>query len=373
MGKVVIDGALRGGGGLDSGLVFSSGVLASINVGSLDGGAARGSGSIAAAGNIGIIEINGDMTGGSADESGKISAGGDVKKLTITGSLIGGSGNYDTTRKDTGELGQIFVVGTIGKLNVTNIVGQSGAFSAQIRGGAIEQTMIDGSVLGGAGDGSGAIIAEQTDLGVVVIVGNLKSGDGLLSGHIGAARKIGTLTLDRAEGTDVNRALITAGGMPEPKNAAQAVAIKNLTINDSTTLASILAGYDVDRNAVNADAQIDTVVVGVGAKPGNWTATDVVAGATAGLDGLFGTADDTGILQGGVPTKILSEIARVTVKGQIAASPSQQIPTHYGIVAEHVVAVRLAGTDIALQAGANNDHVEIGASKDTAVQEIRLT
>jgi hypothetical protein len=88
---------------------------------------------------------------------------------------------------------------------------------------------------------------------------------------------------------------------------------------------------------------------------------------------LFGTADDTGILQGGVPTKILSEIARVTIKGQIAASPSQQIPTHYGIVAEHVVAVRLAGTDIALQAGANNDHVEIGASKDTAVQEIRLT
>jgi hypothetical protein len=38
--------------------------------------------------------------------------------------------------------------------------------------------------------------------------------------------KIGNLTLDRAEGTDVNRALITAGGMLEQRTAAQEVAIK---------------------------------------------------------------------------------------------------------------------------------------------------
>jgi hypothetical protein len=115
------------------------------------------------------------------------------------------------------------------------------------------------------------------------------------------------------------------------------------------------------------------VVVGVGAKPGDWSATDVVAGVTAGSDGFFGTADDAGIVQVGVPTKIHSEIAHVTIKGQIVPSANQQIPTHYGIVAEQVVTVRLAGSEIALQTGANNDHVEIGGAKDTAVQEVGLT
>lgn len=374
----IVSGA---GGGENSAQIFAAGRLRSAIIGALAGGEQLGAGSIVGGFGIGELTVLGNVTGGSGDESGKISTGGDIDSLTLgsaaqPASLIGGSGNYNTSAQGFFELGQVFAAGEIARLRIFGgVTGGDGALSAQVRADAIRSAFIGGNVMGGAGDGSGAIIADGTDISSIEIGGDLVSGPGARSGHIGAARNLGTVTVDALVGTPIQPALITAGGMLLPDNHSQAVALKKLTVRDSTAFADILAGYGIDRNPINPDAQIGTVIVGVGAGAGSWTATNLVAGATsgdpaAGGDGQFGTGDDVRIFAAEESVNVIARIASVVIKGGVQISGAQG--AHFGIVAEQVNSLKIGGVTIPLDPHAA-DNIDLPINSplaDTSLREI---
>jgi hypothetical protein len=369
IGKVVVDGSILGGLGMNSGLVFSSGAITSIQINALTGGYGVGSGAVASSGKITAMSVTGNVTGGSALDAGKISSGSDIKRLDIGGALDGGDADFGSPRGGAGDLGQVFAGRKIGTFTAANLIGGIGAFSAQVRGASIDSVTITGTLQGGSGAGSGAIIAFDGDLGSVEIGGDFASGTGILSGHIGADRKINSIQFARALGTEFNPTMITAGGIAGAKNNGDALAIKSVTATDSTTFLNVLAGYDTDGSPVNPDVQIGTITVGTEGGSGNWTATNVVAGAQTGDDSRFGTPDDS-MISSSDATSLLSQIARVIINGTINLPPSGQIVGHFGIVAEQVVAVSVGGTAVALQKGPQNDFLDIGTTNDTTLFEV---
>jgi hypothetical protein len=370
VGKIVVDGSVLGGAGLNSGLIFSSGSINSIELNALTGGAGVGSGAVASSGKITRMSVAGNVTGGTALDAGKISSGSDIKRLEIGGVLDGGGAAFGSLRGGAGDIGQVFAGGKLGTFTAANVVGGAGVFSAQIRAASIDSITITGGLQGGGGQGSGAIIAFDGDIGSVEITGQIQSGSGLLSGHIGADRNINSVEFGAAVGNQFNPVLITAGGVLGAKNDSTALAIKSITAADSTSFLNVLAGYDIDANPVNPDVLIGTVTVGTGTGTGNWTATNVIAGAQTGDDNQFGTADDT-MISATDSTSLLSQIARVIINGTITLPPSGQFSGSFGIVAEHVVAVSVGGTAVSLQKGPQNDFLQIGTTKDTSVFEVQ--
>ena len=102
---------------------------------------------------------------------------------------------------------------------------------------------------------------------------------------------------------------IFAAGVLNPAKAANATAIKSLTVTGSVKASHILAGYDATGAAVNADVQIGAVKV-----TGQWIASDLVAGVRAGDDGIFATGDaNETLIPGG--NAIVAKIASITIKG----------------------------------------------------------
>jgi hypothetical protein len=90
------------------------------------------------------------------------------------------------------------------------------------------------------------------------------------------------------------------------------------------------------------------VVVG-----GTWSASSLVAGVIAGADGKFGTADDAMLSATGASNRadIFSKISSVIVKGIGSGS---SVGTHFGMVAEQIVAAKFNGISVALTAGTDN-------------------
>ena len=104
----------------------------------------------------------------------------------------------------------------------------------------------------------------------------------------------------------------------------------------------------------NADAQIGPVIVG-----GDWIASSMAAGATAGADGFFGNNDDTKMSGVGVkdmPT-VSSKITSIVIGGQVLGSAAGG--DHYGFVAENIGSFKLKGgtTTYTLTAGNSNDNI----------------
>src|SRR5262249_50422626 len=118
----------------------------------------------------------------------------------------------------------------------------------------------------------------------------------------------------------------------------------------------------------NADAQIGSVFVG-----GNWTASSIAAGVDP-TNGSFGDADDaklsdnTGLFPPRDRAGVSSRIGRVTIVGQVTGTGGG--PAHYGIVAENVGAVPVAGARLTLAAGNGNDDLAVGTTGDFRVHEI---
>jgi hypothetical protein len=158
---------------------------------------------------------------------------------------------------------------------------------------------------------------------------------------LNANGRLGSLRI----GGNVDGAKITALGVLNPRNAASAIAIAQITIGGNITDSQILAGYDSAGAGRNADAAIGKVIVG-----GAWTASDLVAGATAGADGLFGTEDDALISGGG---EVVAKIASVQIKGIVTGTATSG--DHFGFVAQEVGAFQAAGAKVSLNSGPGND------------------
>jgi hypothetical protein len=136
--------------------------------------------------------------------------------------------------------------------------------------------------------------------------------------------------------------------------------------------AEILAGYGVSATAAaprgaasNPDAQIGSVTIG-----GNIHATNIVAGAAPGPDGRFGTADDVRIatIAGGNDPKLVSRIASVIIKGTV--EPTAE---NYGIIAQHIVSVKVGATSANLLNGAGNDTATSATDPDPGSEVVPAT
>jgi hypothetical protein len=400
-GIVKVTGDLRGGDGESSGIISDGAKMAGATIGgSVLGGKGPSSGQVFSMLDMGTISIVGDVRGGVGESSGGISSAGKLAGVTIGGSLVGGgklSGNINAPN-----IGNIKIAGSIR--------GGDGSNSGRIfTPGTLASVTIGGSVIGALKDGTGEI-QSNGDMGAVKIGADLVGGNAPTNGsvegngfvqgkriasvYIGgsvragtndnadpvtyflkrngtirAANDIGAITIkgnligSRSEVTGfVNPVLITARG--QAVQTMTDVAVASLTVFGRVERTSILAGYDVDLNPVNGDAQIGAVVVN-----GDWIASNLVAGVEPGGDEVYGTADDT--LIPGSSAGIVSKIASIKILGQVQGTlDSIDNADHYGFVAEQIGTFNVAGATIPLKAGPRNDDILLGVTNDTELREM---
>ncbi len=344
MGAVSIKGSILGGTNDSSGIVKSGGLLTSVTLGgSLRGGFAARSGAIEATGRINEIKIAGNISGGAAlaNLTGRITADQTLGTLTVGGSILGGTANDSGLIEVNGELTTVTITGNIVGGDTSSTLVNSGAIVA----GRIATLTVNGSVISG----------HRTGLGFSVLCGGVAA-----ENDIGTAMIRGSLI-----GNPSNPVQLFARGQIAP-TATVDLAIRKLNVGRRVEYGQILAGVNVDSSYKNADAQIGSVSVG-----GDWIASNLVAGATAGIDGLYGNDDDVKMSGGGVkdvPTAF-SKIASLTIGGQAYGTVGGT--DHYGIVAENVGSLKVKGgaTTFSIVTGNGNDDFLVGLLGDFKVNE----
>jgi hypothetical protein len=398
IGNVTVGGDLHGDNSSHTGDIDSGGTLGRVTIkGSLIGGSGSDSGEILSVNDMGAVIVGGDFIGSSGDDSGAINAGGTLAGVTVGGSLIGGSGS------DTGE---ILAGGDTGTITINGFVqGAGGSNSGDVSiAGKLTGIKVAGSVIGGGGGASGTIFSTG-DMGAVTIggdvVGSSISGTALSinqtgyvqgqriasitiggslvagsnnstngaklthDGSIQAVNDIGLVTIKGdVAGDATNPAVISGRGQAGlSMTATTDLAIGAVTIAGRVEWANILAGYDVSGAAVNGQASIGAVKVGL-----DWIASNLVAGVQAGSAAGFGTGADTEIGPEASPDRT-AKIASITIGG--AAMGTIGGAEHFGFVAEQIGSFSDGGTTFTLHAGANNDGpLSVGATGDLDLFEV---
>ena len=303
---------------------------------------------------LGKVSVAGDLAQIDAGDGDPVKPG----LLSLTVQSIGALGL--TTQGAGGSL-ESDVAGAINKLIVNGDLHGATIFASGIGAGKINSIVVGGSVLGGAlhatetigktkilGNlNNGAIIAsDNASIGAVNIGGSLsdraeiRAGQGAIekiaiAGSVGegvriiAGTTLGPVTVKGAiAGTMTNPVLISAFGKADAPAAGPDLAIKSLNVRGPVERLRLLAGYDVDGNALNADAAIGPISVG-----GDWSASTVLAGATNGFDKIEGpTVRDN--------QNIFSSIASIVIKGQTFGTTADG--DDFAIVAEEIKKATIA-------------------------------
>jgi hypothetical protein len=337
-------------------------------------------GAIDAAGvNLGKVRIAGDL--------GRINAGtGDTKTAAIASLTVNSLGALGVIGQGPGGSLQSNIVGRFGSLTVK---GDIAGATINVTNGGIGGIVVLGDLIGGSGDFSGAIVASEK-VGNVLIKGTMFGGTGDYSGSIVSSNSasIGNVTVGSilggasafngifcdstlgkvkvsgsVSGSETYAATISAKGAMNPDKAAQAMAIRSLTVGGSVRFANVLAGYSTGGTASNADVQIGPVAVG-----GNWIASNIAAGITGVTAGGSAAPNPSPILGGS--EEVISKIASIAIKG--AAFGTVPTGDHFGFVAEEIGRLRIGATTFPLERGAHNDTAgfPIGSSHDLIVREI---
>jgi hypothetical protein len=165
-------------------------------------------------------------------------------------------------------------------------------------------------------------------------------------------------------GRRLDGSTVSARGTDAPANDVAAQTIGAITVGGRVSHSSILAGYDTEGSAVNANVHIGKVKVGT-----HWIASNLVAGVTAGNDDKWGTADDE-VISGG--NSIVSSIASLVITGHARGTVGGM--DRFGIVAQKVTALSVSGTAIPLTAGASNNLTgfALGSTFDFRVREVAV-
>jgi len=380
VGPVTIGGNMVGSGGYYSGSIFAAGGLGNVKVGgSLKGGAGAVSGAIVSNGNMDQVTIGQGVQGGAGWYSGSILAYGSMaasagETVTVTGSLVGGAGNYSGEIVANGNLGPVIITG--------NLQGSGGQYSGEVGSlkNSVASVTVGGSVIGGSVSGtqslanSGYIFGEQitsvTITGSVIAGTNAGKGKLTNSGAIRATYDIGAITVGNLVGNSTNPVVISARGQNPSTFAATPatdVAIASITVGSdvnnkvvpgNVSFTNILAGYNPAGTVVNAAAQIGAVTV-----YGNWTASNLVAGAAPGPDGQFGTSDDTVPTTSTDAASVLSQIGPIIITGTVSGN-SRNLKAHYGFVAQEVTSLKVGNKVITVTPGMP---VSLGTTTYTSV------
>ena len=163
-------------------------------------------------------------------------------------------------------------------------------------------------------------------------------------------------------GGSLVNATIALGGRTAPPNSAAASVLKSLDVVGDVRGSQILAGYDSSLAARHPDVALGVVSVG-----GDWIASDLAAGASAGPDGFFGTIDDQ-VIPG--PHHLVSRIAKITIGGAVdGTAPGDNASDHFGFVAGRIGTCTVGGFSLFL-AGHARDVRVLGTTGDVELREI---
>ena len=293
-------------------------------------------GRIDAAGlDLGSVLVSGDLGAIVVGDTVARTAG--IKSLAV-GSLgffnFGGGSLHSTI---DGALGKLLVRGDVKEASLA-VSGAAGAIT------------IGGSILAGSAAGSGVIEAGG-GIAKVTIKGSIEGAAAIRSGvSIGTISVGGDIT-----GGDAGRVTLSA-----------AKSIAGLKVGGSVTHTDVLAGYDLNGNAVNPDASIGNVQIA-----DNWVASNLVAGVTAGADGLFGVGGDDGVAPAGGGftdvAKVLSKIGAVRVGGYLEGNAADPLD-HQAITAQAIKSLNVGGIVALLTKG--KDLVSLGTTGNAVLQEV---
>jgi parallel beta-helix repeat protein len=246
----------------------------------------------------------------------------------------------------------LHVTGNAGKISVAgNINGNADAFSGSIQvGGKLGSLRVGGSLDAGAGASSG-LIESGAAMGAIKILGAMSGGAHLASGgSLGAVSIGGDLA-----GESGDRATISAQGN-----------IKSLRVAGEVREADVLAGFDSALTAVNPDAVIGAVKVS-----GNWIASNLAAGVSAGADGKFASGDEAAASPSSKFTdlpKLVSRIASIQVGGYIAGTDASDTD-HFAFTAQRIGKLSAGAVTYNLNP-TQLDSFQLGKTADTFAAEV---
>ena len=306
IGKLEVDGAIKGGASANSGFVRVTGRIDSVVIGDLIGGAGVNSGRIEGdpstiGSSIGKVTIKGSVVGGSGEGSGVITAS-KIGNVTV-GAITGGAGELAGAIRTTGEIGKVHVLRDVtGGAGVT-----SGAIVVQTKGGAIT---IDGDLIGGTRDNSGTIvtfgsIASVTVGGAVVggspattAANDTATNAGSIVGNVGTATSIGFVVVKGAVtgGAGASSGRIAAGRLGE-------VSVGSLNGGSGVNSGSIFSNTSLGKVEVAHDVVGGNSVVGSTTATANSSGTinalQTTASVKVGGHVLGGTGANSGGIAGG--------------------------------------------------------------------------
>ena len=308
---------------------------------------------------LGGIKINGDV------EASTLQVEGNVSTLRIGGDVLDG-----TALDATGGFGSLEYGATLGTYKVLGGIKISGNFKDSFltagtiagRGAGASLVSIGGTVRGSflnSSGGFGGIVTGATP-GSVKIIGGISIAGSLLNSSIRTDGDLANLDVGRR----LDGSTVSARGTDAPADDVAAQTIGAITVGGRVSHSSILAGYDTEGSAVNANVHIGKVKVGT-----HWIASNLVAGVTAGNDDKWGTADDE-VISGG--NSIVSSIASLVITGHARGTVGGM--DRFGIVAQKVTALSVSGTTIPLTAGASNNLTgfALGSTFDFRVREVAV-
>lgn len=345
IGSVQIGKSLFGGDGPSAGEIYSSGSIGQVQTGVVDptnssiygsGGAA--SGYIFAVKNIGKILIPGNLYGGRDHDSGEIYAGGNIAQVHVKGSVYGGSA-FDTgaIQSKNGHVGKVVIDGSFygGTVTGSQSAGETGYISGQIIG----SVFIGGTLYAGTDSSSGTL----SD-----------------AGAIRSAHSIGNITVGGdIFGSSAVRVIISAVGTAQ-QSTQHDLAIGSIHVGGAMKNVDVLAGFDLNTNPVNVDAQIGSIHI-----TKDLIATNLVAGVTSGAgDAYFGDTNDQRITDSTdrpFPSKL-----RTVIIGGVVDGSSDSSTDHFGFVADQIGLLKINGAAVALTPGPINDTVPQQIAATTA-------
>lgn len=168
------------------------------------------------------------------------------------------------------------------------------------------------------------------------------------------AGKIGVTKI----GGDVHDSTFVITGDSAAQTVAAAVALKSFNVRGDFDHSAIRGGSFLSGNP---DVQLGKIIIG-----GDFLASSLTAGITAGNDGLLATADDA--LYSGGSAAIVSRIASVVIKGQ--ATGTVEAGGRFAIEAESIGSVQVGATKLVLSKLAKDHQLPLGGTGDLFVHEV---
>ncbi|MGB8165974.1 MAG: hypothetical protein WCF18_00680, partial [Chthoniobacteraceae bacterium] len=318
IGTFTLGGSLVGDG-TDSGKILTNGGIGSLRIGGdVLGGAGLRSGQITAGfgSGFGSIFVAGSIRGGTGDFSARLSSDKGYGNITVLGDIVGGGvnageGDDSATFRDNGNaaIGNITIGGSIR--------GGAGDRSATFDGlgngftGGGNTLLIRGSILGGAGDDSGHLEVNEGGLGAVTVRGRIEGGAGAGSGFLRVQSAVGGAALKVSLGGDIRGGSQTNSGVVILQGKLKSVSVLGSVIGGGASLAGVL---EVDDN-IGSVFIGGSIVAGTADFTGNVELDDSVGvSVTVRGDIVGGTQQAAGRL-------LADGVKKLTIGGSVIAGP----------------------------------------------------